>query len=139
MSQVLYLASTKETGEAYDPTEAARWQADQVSAISITNFAGRIAIGKLTSCDFITSPHKPQPITPLHTILTTLTLRPYLRLPQTNIHPPTFFVFNHRLPPLHCLPAYRSPHLRHCTPAHCELDARVCTRERVFVGPNGMY
>jgi hypothetical protein len=47
MSQALYFASTTGKGKPYDPIEAARWQTAQVSSISITNFAGRIAIGEL--------------------------------------------------------------------------------------------
>ncbi|KAG5643241.1 hypothetical protein DXG03_001290 [Asterophora parasitica] len=41
MSQALYAKSTA----IYNPIEAARWQADQVSAISLLNCAGRIFIG----------------------------------------------------------------------------------------------
>ncbi|KAF5371466.1 hypothetical protein D9615_009591 [Tricholomella constricta] len=41
MSQALYAKSTT----VYNPIEAARWQADQVAAISLLNFAGRIFIG----------------------------------------------------------------------------------------------
>lgn len=45
MSIALYYTSTLKNGTAYDPVRAARWQADQVSAISIMNFLGRIFIG----------------------------------------------------------------------------------------------
>ncbi|KAG6852615.1 hypothetical protein C0991_010464 [Blastosporella zonata] len=41
ISQALYTKSVN----VYDPTDAARWQADQVSSISILNFFGRIFIG----------------------------------------------------------------------------------------------
>ncbi|GLB43770.1 putative nodulin-like [Lyophyllum shimeji] len=41
MSQALYARSAVE----YDPVEAARWQATQVSTFSLLNFAGRILIG----------------------------------------------------------------------------------------------
>ncbi|GLB33202.1 putative MFS general substrate transporter [Lyophyllum shimeji] len=44
MSQALYAKSTP----IYDPVEAARWQADQVSMISLLNFLGRIFIGLVT-------------------------------------------------------------------------------------------
>ncbi|KAG6915674.1 hypothetical protein DXG01_010504 [Tephrocybe rancida] len=41
MSQALYTKSV----EVYNPIDAARWQADQVSSISLLNFSGRIFIG----------------------------------------------------------------------------------------------
>ena len=41
MSGSLYAQNNPE----YDETEALRWQAAQVSAISLTNFGGRILIG----------------------------------------------------------------------------------------------
>lgn len=42
MSQALYAKGNP----IYDPAEAARWQTNQVSAISLMNFGGRIFIGK---------------------------------------------------------------------------------------------
>jgi hypothetical protein len=45
MSQVLYYAMQQQSGNQYDPIKAAHWQADQVSAISLMNFSGRIVIG----------------------------------------------------------------------------------------------
>ncbi|GLB33203.1 putative MFS general substrate transporter [Lyophyllum shimeji] len=44
ISQALYAKSTT----AYKPVEAARWQADQVSTISVLNCMGRIVIGLIT-------------------------------------------------------------------------------------------
>ncbi|KAG6897161.1 hypothetical protein C0992_003667 [Termitomyces sp. T32_za158] len=46
MSQALYIHSLQSGGgtQDYDPIQAARWQADQVSFISLLNFAGRILI-----------------------------------------------------------------------------------------------
>jgi len=44
MSQALYAKSTT----VYNPIEAARWQADQVSMISVLNCLGRIFIGLVT-------------------------------------------------------------------------------------------
>lgn len=41
MAQALYAKQFP----VYDPLEAARWQTNQVSAISLMNFAGRIFIG----------------------------------------------------------------------------------------------
>ncbi|KAG6864808.1 hypothetical protein C0991_007031 [Blastosporella zonata] len=41
ISQALYTTSV----EVYEPADAARWQADQVSSISVLNFSGRICIG----------------------------------------------------------------------------------------------
>ena len=41
MSRSLYADNNPE----YDDTQALRWQAAQVSAISLTNFGGRILIG----------------------------------------------------------------------------------------------
>ncbi|KAG6840959.1 hypothetical protein C0991_003019 [Blastosporella zonata] len=41
MSQALYIQSV----EVYNPVDAARWQADQVSFISLLNFSSRIFIG----------------------------------------------------------------------------------------------
>ena len=41
MSQSLYAYNNPQ----YDETQALRWQAAQVSAISLTNFGGRILIG----------------------------------------------------------------------------------------------
>lgn len=43
MSQTLYAHETP--AAEYDPSTAARWQATQVSTISVTNFLGRIFIG----------------------------------------------------------------------------------------------
>jgi len=43
MSQTLYAHETP--AAQYDPSTAARWQATQVSTISVTNFLGRIFIG----------------------------------------------------------------------------------------------
>ncbi|KAF7984876.1 hypothetical protein HWV62_10859 [Athelia sp. TMB] len=43
---------------AYDPEVAAQWQAAQVSAISITNFSGRVLIGMLS--DYISSHRRPR-------------------------------------------------------------------------------
>ncbi|KNZ80818.1 hypothetical protein J132_04247 [Termitomyces sp. J132] len=50
MSQALYIHSLQGGGggATYDPTKAARYQANQVSLISLFNFAGRIFIGLLT-------------------------------------------------------------------------------------------
>lgn len=42
MSQTLYAKNNSH----YDEVEAARWQATQVSTISVMNFLGRILIGK---------------------------------------------------------------------------------------------
>jgi len=44
MSQSLYAYKNSR----YDDAEAAAWQATQVSIISLTNFLGRIFIGKVT-------------------------------------------------------------------------------------------
>ncbi|KAF9460956.1 major facilitator superfamily domain-containing protein [Collybia nuda] len=44
MSQALFAKDNP----AYDPIEAARWQADQVSVISLMNFSGRICIGLIS-------------------------------------------------------------------------------------------
>lgn len=57
MSQALFAKNNP----AYDPIEAARWQADQVSVISLMNFSGRIAIGTFPS-DF----QLLKPLTTLH-------------------------------------------------------------------------
>ena len=46
MSQTLYAHETP--ADQYDPSIAARWQATQVSTISITNFLGRIFIGLIS-------------------------------------------------------------------------------------------
>ncbi|KAG6844571.1 hypothetical protein H0H87_005786, partial [Tephrocybe sp. NHM501043] len=43
IAQTLYHSSL--SGKLYDPTSAAQWQAEQVSIISMLNFAGRILIG----------------------------------------------------------------------------------------------
>jgi hypothetical protein len=78
MSQVLYLASTLPVnnngkGKTYDPAEAARWQAAQVSAISLTNFAGRIAIGTYPSSDFVSYFHSTPLLLP-YTLTSSLAL-----------------------------------------------------------------
>lgn len=45
ISQVLYFAMQRKNGGVYIPAEAARWQAYQVSILSLTNFSSRIIIG----------------------------------------------------------------------------------------------
>ena len=49
MSQSLYAHNNPE----YDEAQALRWQAAQVSAISLTNFGGRILIGTAHSISLI--------------------------------------------------------------------------------------
>ena len=50
MSQSLYAHNNPE----YDEAQALRWQAAQVSVISLTNFGGRILIGTARCISFIT-------------------------------------------------------------------------------------
>lgn len=53
MSQALYAFNNT----AYDDVKAQKWQAVQVSTISITNFAGRIIIGPLLLSHCLSDPH----------------------------------------------------------------------------------
>ncbi|KAG5220178.1 MFS substrate transporter [Salix suchowensis] len=55
MSQALYVYNNM----AYDDVKAQKWQAVQVSTISITNFAGRIIIGALRLSRRLPDPHFP--------------------------------------------------------------------------------
>ena len=137
MSQVLYLASTladHHTEKPYDPAEAARWQASQVSAISLTNFAGRIVIGRSSfppflSILYITHPTSPRPPPS----------RVDIRPPQTHLLPSALRQLHPRLSALPLLPNRRSLHIPHLALLRGEPDAGVCAREHVLVGPDGVY
>ena len=120
MSQALYLASTLDngnTGKPYDPAEAMRWQATQVSAISITNFAGRIAIGK--------SPSTPSSL-PFHSL--TPLPRSDIRSPKTHPLPPALRKPSHRVPPPPLLPDRHCLCISSLQPPVCQHDAGICTR-----------
>ena len=57
MAQVLYFAMQRKNGDDYDPVQAARWQAGQVSTISVANFSSRIIIGLLNITGFVPNAH----------------------------------------------------------------------------------